>query len=46
MVGQSSRLDDCDLLEYLDTTDSDNDFILESDTDDTSGGVGVGGRGE
>jgi hypothetical protein len=24
------------MLEYLDTTDSDTDFILESDTDDTS----------
>jgi hypothetical protein len=24
------------MLEYLDTLDSDNDFILESDTDDTS----------
>jgi hypothetical protein len=29
-------LDDSDMLECLDTTDSDSDFILESDTDDTS----------
>jgi hypothetical protein len=36
MAGPSSRLDDSDMLEHLDTTDSDCDFILESDTDDTS----------
>jgi hypothetical protein len=36
MAGSSSRLDDSDMLEYLDTTDGDSDFILESDTDDTS----------
>jgi hypothetical protein len=27
-----------DILEYLDTIDSNSDFVLESDTDDTSGG--------
>jgi hypothetical protein len=36
MAGPSSRLDDCDVFEYLDATDGDSDFILESDTDDTS----------
>jgi hypothetical protein len=36
MAGPSSRLDDSDTLGYSDTTDSDNDFIPESDTDDTS----------
>jgi hypothetical protein len=30
MAGPSSRLDDCDMLEYLDTTDSASDYILES----------------
>jgi hypothetical protein len=34
MTGSSSRLDD--MLEYLDTIDSDSDFFLESDTYDTS----------
>jgi hypothetical protein len=34
MTGPSFRLDDCDMLEYLDTVDSDSDFILESDIDD------------
>jgi hypothetical protein len=36
VTGPGSRLDDSDMLEYLDTIDSDSDFILESDTDDTS----------
>jgi hypothetical protein len=36
MAGPSSRLDDSDMLEYLYTVDSDSDFILESDADDTS----------
>jgi hypothetical protein len=36
MAGPRSRLDDSDMLEYLDTTDSDSDFIPEGDTDDTS----------
>jgi hypothetical protein len=36
MAGPSSRLDDSEMLEYLDTSDSDSDFILESVTDDTS----------
>jgi hypothetical protein len=36
MAGPSSRLDDSDMLEYLDTVDSNSDFILESNTDDTS----------
>jgi hypothetical protein len=35
MAGSSSRLDDSDMLEYLDTTDSDSDFIPKGDTDDT-----------
>jgi hypothetical protein len=38
MAGPSSRLDDSDMLEYLDTTESDSGFIPESDTDDISGG--------
>jgi hypothetical protein len=36
MAGPSFRLDDSDVFEYLDTSDSDSDFILEGDTDDTS----------
>jgi hypothetical protein len=36
MADPSSRLDDSDMLEYLDTIDSDSDFIPRSDTDDTS----------
>jgi hypothetical protein len=36
MAGPSSRLDDSDMFEYLDTPDIDIDFILESDTDSTS----------
>jgi hypothetical protein len=36
MAAQSSRLDDSDMLVYLDTTDSNSDFIPETDTDDTS----------
>jgi hypothetical protein len=36
MAGPSSWVDDSDMLEYLDTIDSDSDFNLESDTDDTS----------
>jgi hypothetical protein len=35
-AGPSYRLDDSDMLEYLDTVASDSDFILESDTDDMS----------
>jgi hypothetical protein len=37
VAGSSSRLDDSDMLEYLDTVDSNSDFIMESDTDDRSG---------
>jgi hypothetical protein len=40
MAAPSSRLDDSDMLEHLDTTDSDGDFIPESDTDDTRRGGG------
>jgi hypothetical protein len=36
VAGPSSRFDDSGLLEYLDTADSDSDFTVESDTDDTS----------
>jgi hypothetical protein len=36
VAGPSSRLDNYDVLEYLDTVDSDSDFFPESDTDDTS----------
>jgi hypothetical protein len=36
MAGASSSLDDSDMLEYLDTNDSESDFTLESDIDDTT----------
>jgi hypothetical protein len=36
VAGPSSRLDDSGMMEYLDTIDSDTDFIPESDTDDTT----------
>jgi hypothetical protein len=39
MVGQRSGLDDPDMLEHLDTTDTNSDFIPESETDDTSDDV-------
>nr|CAD7569164.1 unnamed protein product [Timema californicum] len=36
MAGPSSRLKDSDILDYLDTIDSENDFVPESDSDTTS----------
>nr|CAD7260670.1 unnamed protein product [Timema shepardi] len=36
MAGPSSRLNDSDILDYLDTIDSDSDFVYESDSDITS----------
>jgi hypothetical protein len=36
MADPRSRLDDYDMLEYLDIIESDSEFIPESDTDDTS----------
>jgi hypothetical protein len=39
MAGPSSRLDDCNMLEYLDTINSDSNFIPESDIDDRSDNV-------
>jgi hypothetical protein len=38
MAGSRSRLDDSNMLEYLDTINSDSDFIPESETDDTGSG--------
>nr|CAD7401436.1 unnamed protein product [Timema poppensis] len=36
MAGPSSRLNDSDILDYLDTIDSDSDFVNESDSNITS----------
>nr|CAD7397962.1 unnamed protein product [Timema cristinae] len=36
MAGPSSRLNDSDILDYLDTIDSDSDSVYESDSDITS----------
>nr|CAD7260050.1 unnamed protein product [Timema shepardi] len=36
MAGPSSRLNDSDILDYLDTIDSEIDFVPESDSDTTS----------
>jgi hypothetical protein len=36
MVCPSSRFSDCHMFEYLDTIDSNSDFILESDANNTN----------